>query len=235
MVSPADTVPQYVRPSECPAVRQCCPSETCGLRTISASQLGTLFGLIAGATLYFVQLSFGSKAARADQHEDVILFEQFWIILLITALYYAIAEWVLEERDYIKLRQLRRAKLEFRVRVFLAIMFGVAVAGAPDILQFGLGPYHISFFLLAIIYLGFLYWDVIVAGDGAPELVRRVVVYDFIGMLLALACLWTHVLYPNVVAFLTFGAFALVMGKLLALFINKDFPLERFRKRALKR
>ena len=161
---PPDTAAQYARPTACPACKQFCPKEDCGLLTLSASQLGAILGLIFGAGLYFAQSYMGGATTLRVEREDIKLFEQFWTILLLSGLYYAIAEWVLEERDYIKLRRLRKAKLEFWLRVSLAVMFGVAVAGAPEILRFGLAPLHASFFLLAIIYLGFLFWDVLIAG-----------------------------------------------------------------------
>src|SRR5690242_9423294 len=112
---------QIIRPQDCPSCKQNCPNEPCGIQTLSASQLGAVLGLIFGALLYLLRIFQDNKevplAPVVLEHEDIALSEYFWAILLISALYYAVAEWVLEERDYITLRKLPLAIFEFWLRV----------------------------------------------------------------------------------------------------------------------
>src|ERR1022692_2917887 len=112
------------RPANCPCV-QYDPSAGCGLRTVSASQIGSALGLVIGAVVYLAQLFNEARDASGSlvavpppmEFEDIVLREQFWAILLLSALYYLVAEWVLEENDYLKLRSLGCAKAEFWLRV----------------------------------------------------------------------------------------------------------------------
>jgi hypothetical protein len=230
---------QIIRPQDCPSCKQNRPNESCGILTLSASQLGAVLGLVIGAVLYlfriFQDTNGTSIAPAAVEHEDIALSEYFWAILLISALYYAVAEWVLEERDYLTLRSLPLAVFEFWLRVGLAVLFGVAVAGAPEALSFSLSSLHASFFILCMIYIGFLFWDVIVAGGGQGNLVRRVVWFDFGGLMLILLCLWTHALFPTAVPFIILFAFGVVLVKFALLFAFKDYNHERFWKRSLQR
>ena len=220
------------RPTECPCVKQQRPIAACGLLTVSASQIGSAAGLIVGAIFYLVSvLSAGGHPNI--QTEDVTLRTQFWAILLLSALYYLVAEWVLEENDYHKLRDLPWARFEFWLRVGLGVMFGMAIPGLPEALRFGLGDLHASFFFVSIIYLGFLLWDVVVASCGATHLVKRVVGTDFGGLVLILICLWTHATYPNLAGILTLVAFGL---PLIQLYIAiRQFGVERLYKRTLQR
>jgi len=179
-----------------------CTSEGCGLLTLSASQLGAVVALILGAGLYLLNLIFWNQsvshvatAKAAGASRDELMFTQlFWAILFITALYYAIAEWLLEERDYRRLRVLSKplAYVEFYLRVALAGMFGIAAAGIPEPLRFGLSDIHASFLVLASIYVGFLFWDMLVAFAGEVELPWRVARGDFFCGGLTLGALWLH-------------------------------------------
>lgn len=188
------TTLSIIRPANCPAVLHRRHEEGCGLLTVSASQIGTVLALVIGALLYLGQM-LHKTAPAVDQSEDVYATEFFWTILFLSALYYLIAEWVLEERDYHKLRNMspRRRAVEFWWRVALGALFGVAVAGLPEFFFRELGGrIHASTFALLLIYAGFLLWDLIVATGGQVEMAWRVVRGDFVGLLLVAACLWTH-------------------------------------------
>lgn len=217
------------RPQDCPACTKCKNpgKEGCGLLTLSASQLGAVVALVFGCMSYLFQL-LGARPGNegvgltgrdlASNSQERMFTEQFWAILFLTALYYAVAEWALEEQDFGKLRTLAwpqrvpfplsRVRLpifEFWLRVGLAGIFGVAAAGIPEIFRTGLSSIHASFILLAIIYLLFLFWDLIVYEGGQKEhqeIVDRVVWYDFGGAILILLCLWTHHRWPDVATFL---------------------------------
>jgi len=201
----ASSPAQPLRPSDCPACKHCAHQEGCGLLTFAASQLGAVCALIVGGVFYFLQIlateTVTSKTVSGPtaplSGPELVFRRQFWAILLITAIYYAVAEWLLEERDYHTLRKIKLSTLEFWMRVFLAVMFGVAAAGTPEPLRMGLSAIHSSFFVLALIYLVFLLWDVIVSEGGEVKLAWRVAILDAVGAVLTLACLWTHHVSPT--------------------------------------
>src|SRR5436305_988484 len=96
------------RPESCPACQHCKigEDEGCGLRTFSASQIGAVAALVCACLLFLWKLAGEMSAsvltlpgASAAEREMYFSF-QFWAILLITALYYAVGEWVAEEQDY---------------------------------------------------------------------------------------------------------------------------------------
>jgi hypothetical protein len=189
-------------------------------------------GLVTGATFYLLSVLQAGGHPKI-QTEDVTLRTQFWAILLLSALYYLVAEWVLEEKDYLSLRKLSWAGIEFWLRVGLAVMFGMALPGLPERLRFGMTDLHASFFFVSLIYLGFLSWDVIVAQCGATQLVKRVVALDFGGLVLILTCLWTHATHPNLAGLLTLAAFGLPLIEFsLAI---RQFGGKRLYKRELQR
>jgi len=200
-VSHPKTLP---RPNNCPV-----STGACGLRTLAASQIGTICALILGLIFYLWHI----LGVLRGSDEDVVITELFWAILFLTALYYAIAEWLLEEQDFQLLhtlvwptyvpswirnrKWLTLAGVEFWIRALLVSAFGVAAAGIPEPLRLGLSPIHSSFFVLSIIYLLFLFWDLIVCEGGQIALAWRVVWGDLMGALLTLSCLWTHRAYPR--------------------------------------
>lgn len=192
---PGIQIEQSKRPVDCPSCQHNSPSESCGLLTFSASQLGAVVALIVGAILYLVQIAYtflGWSKPALEDNELIFFREEFWAVLFLSALYYTLGEWVQEEKNYHRLRAIRGAELEFWVRVGLAAMFAVAVAGPPEVLDLGVSRTHASFLVLAVIYLGFLLWDVIVALGGEPNLAWEMARLDFPGGALILACLWLH-------------------------------------------
>jgi hypothetical protein len=198
--------------------------------------MGALVGLIFGAVWSATQALLTIPGSMRVEHEDPAQTEYFWAILLGSALYYAVAEWLLEERDYIKLRAMKKCRgIEFWLRAALTFMFGVVVVGPPEALRFGLSPLHSSFLLLCVIYVGFLLWDVIVAIGGLDELVRRVVWFDFGGVVIIVLCLWTHNKAPALTPILVMIAFGALIVKLVLLFVSKDYKLQRFWMRDFQR
>ena len=170
--------------------------------TFSASQLGAVVALIIGALCYLGQLVVqwhqtsnltSSLAGVAAAERELFFSLEFWAILFMTVLYYAVGEWAAEERDYYKLRKVKWAVFEFWWRVGLAGAFGVAAAGTPGGLRFGLlTPSHASALFLVVIYLGFLFWDIVVFEGGKTDLRWRIIIGDFAGGCLILTCLWLH-------------------------------------------
>jgi hypothetical protein len=112
-------------------------------------------------------------------------------------------------------------------------MFGLAVAGVPKSMRLGLNYLHASFFVLCIIYLGFLFWDLIVASGGGEALVNRVIVSDFAGLLLVLGCLWTHAAMPLLAPLVIVGVLIFIVVKLAH--IASQFEMKRIWKRELQR
>src|SRR5690349_21409592 len=106
---------QITRPQDCPACVSSTATEGCGLLTLSASQLGAVLALMLGGLFYLIQIVdrassgngtlLGSSERLSDQ--EFFFTEEFWVILFITALYYAVAEWRVEEQDYRTLRAIK--------------------------------------------------------------------------------------------------------------------------------
>src|SRR6266481_415901 len=165
---------QCPRPADCPAcVRN--TQEACGIKTVTASQIGAVAALVVGGIFFALQVVFPSSPLPSQNSllpQEGGFADEFWVILCISAVYYAVAEWDAEECRYHELRLVQwptfmkwnwlrtkpLAKLsywEFWIRVGLAATFGAAAAGVPEYLRFGMTEVHSSCLLLAWIYVGF--------------------------------------------------------------------------------
>jgi hypothetical protein len=201
------------------------------MKTLSASQLGTLGALFLGLIFNLIQMRDGDKpfttfVVSAESKDFVDL---FWSVLAFTAFHYLFAEWALEEKRYQQLRTIqwtgrlqfleryhcRLGVVEFWFRVFLAGGIGVAAAGEPTYLRFGLSAFHASFFSVALIYLGFLFWDLIVSEGGYTDLDGKVVAVDTAGAIIVLGCIWFHKGIEELALFGIIGLLVLLVALLI--------------------
>jgi hypothetical protein len=155
----------------------------CGVKTFTASQIGSLFALPLGAALFLWD---------AGLHKLDI---QFLILYAGTFVYYTITGWRTEEdlfRDLQNLGTVRR-KLEIWVRILQTTLLGVAAAGVPQLFIDRFLPkmtrIEASYLLLALILTSCLFWDFVVVSGGI-QIPRRVVVKDFIGGFLVVLLIW---------------------------------------------
>jgi len=139
------------------------------------------------------------------------------MVFLTSALYYLVAEWLLEKEqflDYQKLewaadsswifRLLKKAKLtfssfEFWVRAVAGVLFGLVVI-LPPIFPSS-HELHSRFFYLALVYFYFLIWDLAIVdggGEAGRTLLKKTVIFtDTSGALLCLFALWLHDYIPG--------------------------------------
>jgi hypothetical protein len=157
--------------------------------SFTASQLGTMLSLVAAGVLYIwhqgVDFQRGWNPLEHIQEIERVFSIQFYLILWITALYYVISEWVVEETDSTSLRTLRCATIEFWLRAILAVLLVVLAEGFPTDFDKALGLTHIhtQALGLAAIYWLFLFWDFMVTRSG-HNLAGPLLAGDFLGGLL---------------------------------------------------
>jgi hypothetical protein len=217
---------ENTQPNGAPLFRRAddCPAGRCELRTLSASQLGSLLGLIIGLVLYFLE------AWRSVSGRDADFFQHFVPIFSATVIYYFLAEWSIEETNFHDLRNLewpnrirtwffKPSSLEFLIRLFVVVLVALSVAlperwvrsfGFTDQVDWGLS-------CMMAIYELFLVWDAVVLIGGKPEVIAHFFVYDLVCGVLTLLCVWGHMRWQNLatasafilcglVFHLTFGA-----------------------------
>jgi len=155
----------------------------CGVKTFTASQIGSLFALPLGAALFLWD---------AGLHRLDI---QFLILYAGIFVYYTITAWRTEEdlfRDLQGLGTIRR-NVEIWIRILQTTSLGVAAAGVPQLFIDRFLPrmtrIEASYLLLALILTSCLLWDFVVVGGGM-QIPLRVVVQDFVGGLLVVSLIW---------------------------------------------
>ena len=177
----------------------------CELRTFSASQIGSLLGLIVGIVIVIIHSLQTSSASS-----DLGALWQFWCLFLTTAVYYAIEEWILEERDFAKLRQLRidswpnarfLAYLEFYVRVTIVVILGFTATIPGIMMDRGVRGIDAGLLCLVFIFNLFLFWDVVVCIGGQVDMIWRVFWGDLGGALLCLGYFYWHDRAPVIAVF----------------------------------
>lgn len=128
---------------------------------------------------------------------------QFLLLFGATTLYYLLSEWVLEELQFARLRDVKSptwwirwptfSQLEFGIRVLVVILLGLSVA-PPTVWLDALGLDRVCWglFAMAAIYECFLLWDLIVLVGGARDLATALFFGDLAGGFLTLVYLWLH-------------------------------------------
>jgi hypothetical protein len=165
-----------------------------------------------------------SLGASSESGDRAALW-QFWCLFLSTAVYYAIEEWILEENDFMKLRQLRLrtmpdnsflSYLEFYVRVMIVVILGFAATIPGVLMDRGVRGIDAGLLCLVLIFNLFLFWDVLVCIGGQVDMIWRVFLGDLAGALLSLGYFYWHDRSPGV-AVLLLILFAVIVLQLKAI------------------
>ena len=201
-----------------------CPANvtTCETRTITASQVGSLLGLLLTFVLFSIDVIQDYFADRSRNTGMGI----FLLFFLVTTVYCLVSAWVIEEKHYSTLRLLdgnsngsrKLALIEFWIRVINVTILGFAIA-PPQILLRWLAVDRVTWGLLTLgaLYEMFLVWDCIVdngATPGSRELAKSFASWDFGFGCGILAYLWFHSLGWNEAASTCAAVvFGLTLGK----------------------
>lgn len=188
------------RATDCPVALCKGHSGQCELRTVSASQLGSIIVLVIALAALFVQLS-----SRINDPERQSLV-QFYIVFAATALFYYMEECKLEEENFDRLRSLRWPSsseknwlpyAEFYMRVLILVVIGFAGAAPPLLMRYGFDSVDAGLSCLVVVYNLFLLWDTLVAIGGEVELVWRLFKLDLIGSVSTWLYLMAHHSWPD--------------------------------------
>lgn len=180
-----------------------CPAGQCELRTLSASQLGSLLAFIVGLVLYFVD----AKTSLSGRDSD--FFQHFVPIFTATVIYYFLAEWNIEETNVHDLRNLtwpgqpsrwpRPSSLEFVIRLAIVVLVALSIAlpeawihalGFADQVDWGL-------VCMLAIYEMFLLWDAVVLLGNKPNVIADFFGWDLACGILTLTCVWGHMYFSQ--------------------------------------
>jgi hypothetical protein len=177
--------------------------------TLTATQLGVVAAVFIGSMLLLLHHQSGGGDIDS----------LFYLLFMVTAIYYVVAEYSLEDsKGYADFQALcwnpswgwiqavrmffkrlpvirscplfKLANFEFSFRVGLATLFGVVIA-YPDNLMFGINEIDFRLFLMAFNNWMMLCWDLlIVAGAGRPTLVKpSTITTDIVGLIAILSVL----------------------------------------------
>jgi len=166
---------------------------------VAASQLGSIL------VLFIALVSLAAKTIfyRNDRGDGATLV-QFWLVFVATGLFYYLEECMIEEESFHRLRNLRWPRigpeqgalslqsLEYVVRVAAFVVLGVVGALIYRLNDYGLSGIDAGFIGLALVYILFLLWDVLVAVGGEVEMIWRLFWCDLIGTLLTLFLVLFH-------------------------------------------
>jgi hypothetical protein len=219
----ADDAQQPVNSLPCGATGS---SLVCELPTFTAFQIGSICALILALVVYAV----GEFAYETTEPEAA----QFWLAFLITAIYYTICEWRIEEQYFSNLRNLKwrddslrglwivsfwiaplraipLAFLEFVIRVAVVVLLAAAVTAIPRGSRMGITGVHAGYVVIIGVYLLFLLWDVLLVEGKQEELAHRFLVPDLIGFGLIAASFYFHHKSPQV-GTIAMGCWCIFLG-----------------------
>jgi hypothetical protein len=199
-----------------------CPAGSCELCSLTASQFGSLLGLLAAFVLLLVGLLKKTQDGEGDSSV------QFWVIFGLTALYYGFSEWTIETCNYQELRSLTWVAqapfwlrplrwfgspkwLEWWIRVIIIVLFGITAAGVPEVIRFGLSQMHAQYAAMIVIYGVFLLWDLVLVEGGATKLAWSFFWPDFIGYCLMVGYYCLHHIW-NTTAVVDLSLLAVLVG-----------------------